>query len=100
MKTAFGEMRVMDAHAHFFSCPFFMQFVDALRQELPGDDPYGGLARRLGWELPTPDHVALGGRWVQEMDKNGLERMVLIASMPGDEESIRAAAQAVPERHQ
>lgn len=98
MNTVFGEARVMDAHAHFFSYPFFMQFVEALRQELPGDDPYGGLARRLGWELPTPDHVALGRRWVQEMDKHGLERMVLIASMPGDEESLLAAARAFPGR--
>ena len=98
MNTELGEMRVMDAHAHFFSHPFFMQFVEALRQELPGDDQYGGLARRLGWELPTPDHAALGRRWVQEMDKHSLERMVLIASMPGDEESILAAARAFPER--
>src|SRR5574342_667368 len=98
MQTAFGEMRVLDAHAHFFSHPFFSQFVEALRRELPAEDPYGGLARRLGWELPTPDHVALGRRWVQEMDKHGLERMALIASMPGDEESILAAARAFPER--
>jgi uncharacterized protein len=98
VNTVFGEARVMDAHAHFFSYPFFMQFVEALRQDLPGDDAYGGLARRLGWELPTPDHVALGRRWVQEMDKHGLERMVLIASMPGDEESILAAAHAFPGR--
>jgi uncharacterized protein len=98
MKTELGEMRVMDAHAHFFSYPFFLQFVEALRQQLPGDDPYGGLARRLGWELPTADAVALGSRWVQEMDKHGLERMVLIASMPEDEGSILAAARAFPER--
>jgi hypothetical protein len=98
MKTDLGEMRVMDAHAHFFSYPFFLQFVDALRQQLPGDDPYGGLARRLGWELPAPDPVALGRRWVQEMDKHGLDRMVLIASMPEDEESILAAARAFPDR--
>jgi uncharacterized protein len=98
MQTEFGELRVLDAHAHFFSHPFFMQFVDALRQELAGDDPYGALAGRLGWELPTPDHAALGRRWVQEMDRHGLERMVLIASMPGDEESILAAGCAFPER--
>lgn len=98
MRTELGEMRVIDAHAHFFSYPFFMQFVEALRQGLPRDDPYRGLAERLGWELPTPDHTALGRRWIQEMDKHGLDRMVLIASLPGDEDSILAAVRAFPQR--
>ncbi len=98
MKTELGEMRVIDAHAHFFSHPFFMQFVEALRRELGGDDPYRALAGRLGWELPTPDHAALAKRWVLEMDKHGLDRMVLIASVPGDENSIQAALHAFPQR--
>ncbi|MBI2562426.1 MAG: amidohydrolase family protein [candidate division NC10 bacterium] len=98
MRTELGEMRVIDAHAHFFSYPFFMQFVEALRQGLPRDDPYRGVAERLGWELPTPDHTALGRRWIQEMDKHGLDRMVLIASLPGDEDSILAAVRTFPQR--
>ena len=98
MKTDLGEMRVIDAHAHFFSQPFFRQFVEALRKELSGDDPYRGLADRLGWELPTADHAALGKRWVEEMDRHGLDRMVLIASLPGDEDSILAGMQAHPHR--
>lgn len=98
MKTEFGEMRVIDGHAHFFSQPFFVQFVEALRKELPSDDPYQGLADRLGWELPTPNHAALGKRWVEEMDKHGLDRMVLIASLPGDEDSILAGMHAYPHR--
>jgi uncharacterized protein len=98
MNTEWGEVPVLDAHAHFFSQPFFMQFVQALRATLPTDDPYAGLATRLGWELPTSDHVALGKRWVQEMDRHGVDRMVLIASLPDDEESILKAARACPER--
>ncbi len=98
MKSDWGDVRVLDAHAHFFSHRFFMQFVDALRAELPAGDAYAGLARRLGWELPSPDPVVLGQRWIQEMDAHGVDRMVLIASVPGDEESILAAARAFPER--
>ena len=98
MKTELGEMRVLDAHAHFFSRPFFMQFVEALGKKLPSDDPYRGLAERLGWELPTPDHAALAKRWTEEMDRHGLDRMVLIASLPGDEESILAATRVYPQR--
>jgi hypothetical protein len=98
MKTELGEMRVIDAHAHFFSHPFFMQFVEVLKKDLPRDDPYRRLGDQLGWELPTPDHAGLGKRWVEEMDKHGLDRMVLIASLPGDEGSILAAARAFPQR--
>lgn len=98
MRTELGDMRVIDAHAHFFSRPFFMQFVEALGDELPSDDPYRGLGARLGWELPIADHAALGARWVQEMDRHGLDRMVLIASLPGDEDSVLAAARAHPQR--
>jgi predicted TIM-barrel fold metal-dependent hydrolase len=98
MKTEWGEVSVLDAHAHFFSQPFFMQFVQALGGTLPMDYPYSALGQRLGWELPTSDHVALGKRWVQEMDAHGVERMVLIASLPGDEESILTAAQEFPLR--
>jgi hypothetical protein len=75
-----------------------MQFVEALKKELPSEDPYRGLADRLGWELPTPDHAALGKRWVEEMDRHSLDRMVLIASLPGDEDSILAAMHASPHR--
>jgi hypothetical protein len=64
MNTEWGEVQVLDAHANFVSQPFFMQFVQALRGTLPVDDPYTALAQRLGWELPTSDHVALGRRWV------------------------------------
>ncbi len=98
MKTDLGDVRVLDAHAHFFSHHFFMQFVEPLRQEMPPADPYCGLAQRLGWELPPPDPLALGKRWIQAMDTHGVDRMVLIASVPGDEESILAAARALPER--
>lgn len=98
MKTELGEMRVIDAHAHFFSQPFFLQFVEPLKKDLPSDDPYRGLADHLGWELPTSDHAALGKRWVGEMDRHGLDRMVLIASLPGDEDSILAAVHAYPHR--
>jgi hypothetical protein len=98
MKTALGELQVLDAHAHFFSQPFFLQFVRALQGDLPAEDSYAGLSRRLGWELPTSDHAALGKRWVDEMNRHEVDRMVLIASMPGDEESILAAVRAFPQR--
>src|SRR6266540_510216 len=67
-----------DAHCHFFSTPFFA--------------PLGGDAAiaRLGWEAPgTADQ--LSDRWVAELDRAGVSRAALIASVPGDAGSVAAA---------
>lgn len=98
MQTPFGEIAVIDAHAHFFSHRFFA----ALAGELP-DPPseaelVPALQGRLPWEFPEADPVHLGKRWVAEMDRHGISRMVLIASVPGDEDSVAAAARAFPGR--
>jgi predicted TIM-barrel fold metal-dependent hydrolase len=98
MQGPFGELRVLDAHAHFFSAPFFRQLAAAAEPARAPDEAYRVLERRLGWELPAADPVALGRRWVDEMDRHGVERMVLIGSLPGDEDSIAVAAAAFPER--
>ncbi len=98
MNTELGEMAVLDAHAHLFSQPFFMQLVEALGKALPAENGYQALADRLGWELPVADAAALAKRWVEEMNTHGVERMVLISSVPGDEESIITAMHAAPNR--
>jgi predicted TIM-barrel fold metal-dependent hydrolase len=98
MRTDLGELRVLDAHAHFFSFRFFQTLVDALRDQLPAQDRYASLGKRLGWELPSVDAAKLGERWVAEMDRWGIGQMVLMASIPGDEEAVAAAAKAHPTR--
>ena len=98
MQSPFGDIRLLDAHAHFFSVPFFRQLATAAEPTRAPDEAYQALGERIGWELPPPDPVALGRRWVDEMDRHGVERMVLIASLPGDEDSISAAVAAFPNR--
>jgi len=67
-----------DAHCHFFSTPFF--------NTLGGDAAISALA----WDPPgTAD--ALADRWVAELDHSGVSRAVLIASIPGDAESVGEA---------
>src|SRR5436190_22103718 len=67
-----------DAHCHFFSTPFFAA--------LGGD---AALAK-LGWDAPgTAD--ALADRWAAELDRHGVGRAALIASVPGDSASVAAA---------
>ena len=67
-----------DTHCHFFSTPFFAA--------LGGDRAI----RSLGWDPPdTAD--ALADRWVAELDRAGVSRATLIASIPGDAASVGAA---------
>jgi uncharacterized protein len=55
------------------------------------------LYRELQWDDPgTPE--ALADRWVQELDASGVQRAVLIASVPGDEVSVAAASARHPSR--
>ena len=51
----------------------------------------------LGWEPPGPPD-ALADRWVAELDKHHVARAALIASIPGDEESVAAAIARHPSR--
>jgi predicted TIM-barrel fold metal-dependent hydrolase len=85
-----------DAHCHFFSTPFFA----ALGRPLPGAAdraPHEMALTRLGWDAPGTAE-ALADRWVQELDRAGVARAALIASVPGDSGSVAAAVMRHPRR--
>ncbi len=86
---------VNDAHVHFFSTRFFAALA-RLRQG-GGPPPYPDLVRELGWDDPGSDE-ALADRWVEELDRHGVNRAALIASVPGDEVSVAAAVARHPAR--
>ena len=68
-----------DAHIHFFS-PGFFAGLGADQKTITA----------LGWE--HPDSVeALAARWVTALDTHGVERAALIASLPGDVDSVAKA---------
>jgi predicted TIM-barrel fold metal-dependent hydrolase len=76
---------ICDAHVHFFSPRFF--------QLLGAPDALA----RSGWQDPvSPD--ALADRWVSELDKHGVARAAIIASLPDDEMSVAAAVARNPSR--
>ncbi|MGH9461691.1 MAG: amidohydrolase family protein [Vicinamibacteria bacterium] len=62
------------------------------------EEALDALRDRLPFELPDAEPVNLARRWVAELDRHGVSRIVLIASVPGDEESVAAAARAYPDR--
>jgi uncharacterized protein len=98
MQTPFGDLEVVDAHAHFFSRKFFLTLASSLRDPPPPAEAMSVLGRMLPFELPPEDPRELAARWVSELDRHGVRRSVLIASVPGDEESVTAAVRAHPER--
>jgi uncharacterized protein len=87
---------VHDSHCHFFSS----RFLELLTQDHPkitGDNRAQVVADLLGWEAPgTAD--ALADRWGGELDRHGVSRCALIASIPGDEASVAAAVARHPAR--
>jgi len=98
MKTRYGELRVVDAHAHFFSFPFFAALGASLPDPPSEEDLFQRLGERVPFEFPSKDPEELAARWVEELDRHDVARAVLIASVPGDEESVAAASRAFPER--
>ena len=92
METPWGALAVSDAHVHFFSHRFFAALADQKKTSVDS------LAPLLGWQLPSEDPEHLAAAWVQELDRQGVSRASLIASVPGDQESVMAAVRAFPQR--
>lgn len=91
--TPWGELPVNDAHIHFFSHSFYAGLAQARKLDTPE-----ALAPLLDWEIPGADANALASTWVQELDRSGVDRASLIASVHGDEATVAAAVAAYPNR--
>src|SRR5687768_18457736 len=82
-----------DCHCHFFSSQFFA----TLARQRGRADSVADLCRELQWDDPgQPEDLA--DRWVRELDAHGVHRAAIIASVPGDEDSVAAAAARHPGR--
>lgn len=92
MNTPWGELAVADAHVHFFSRRFFESLAG------PAGKSVEELGEALAWNLPPEDPAALGHAWAAELDRKGVAQAALIASFPGDEDSVASAAAAEPGR--
>jgi predicted TIM-barrel fold metal-dependent hydrolase len=77
---------ICDAHVHFFS-PGFFAGLGANRDAIT----------KLGWEFPDSTE-ALAVRWIEELDKHSVERAALMASLPGDADSVAKAVALNPSR--
>jgi uncharacterized protein len=86
-------MKVCDAHCHFFSPRFFT----AIYTRQSGREALEELREKLGWDIDdNPEDLAR--RWARELDRNEVSRAALIASVPGDAESVAEALAVIPDR--
>ena len=93
MHTQWGDIGVQDAHAHLFSRSFF----EALGRQ-KGTTDIDAMVASLGWEPPPVSNEELAAIWVRELDRHGVSKSVLMASVPGDESSAGDVVRAFPER--
>jgi len=77
---------ICDAHVHFFSPGFFAAL---------GATPEA--VKNIGWDDPGSTE-ALAERWVLELDRHGVNKAALIASLPGDADSVAKAVALHPSR--
>lgn len=77
---------ICDAHVHFFS-PGFFAALGANRQAITD----------LGWAFPDSTE-ALTVQWLSELDRHGVDRAALMASLPGDADSVAKAVALHPSR--
>ena len=84
---------ICDVHCHFFS----RRFIEILTRDTPSASDDADAFDVLGWDHPqSPESLA--DRWVSELDRHGVSRAALIASVPGDEASVTTAVARHPAR--
>ena len=100
MQTHWGELAVNDAHIHFFSHDFFSALAAQKQGPSPGKSQAAveAVTGILGWEAPPPNPQDLAEVWARELDRHGVSRAALMASLPGDEPSVAAAVARFPQR--
>ena len=92
-ESPWGPIVVADAHVHFFSHRFF----EILAAQKPGLS-LKEMQAKLGWVFPPPEAETLAETWARDLDRHGVNRAALIASAPGDHESVIAAVRSHPDR--
>ena len=98
MQSPWGEIGIADAHVHFFSHGFFSALAAQVSARGGVPATVESIANTLGWQAPSREPEALASVWIAELDRRGVQRAALIASVPGDEASVAAAVHSHPDR--
>jgi hypothetical protein len=91
-------MGVIDFHMHLFSRAYF----EALASQSPlagtVEDKLAAVAGKTGLELPPADVAEHTARWLQQMERHGVEHLCAFASAPEEIPSLSQARQAAKGR--
>ncbi len=101
-------MIIHDSHIHFLSPGFFATLAQQRGPAAaePASAEHGGpglqsrptsIAASIGWDDPVSP-AALADRWVDELDRHGVTRAALMATLPGDALSVAQALDRHPDR--
>lgn len=93
-----GLFKIFDSHVHFYSNAFFRFLAKQKPNRADINTELRNIATKGHIEIPGEDPVQLAKRWIDAIDKWKIERLILIGSMPGDEDSVVKAVQAYPTR--
>ena len=93
-----GLYKIFDAHVHFYSNSYFKFLVRQKPNRADINTELRNLASRGHIEIPGEDPIQLAKRWIEIIDKWKLERLMLISSIPGDEDAVVKAVNAYPAR--
>jgi predicted TIM-barrel fold metal-dependent hydrolase len=94
MHTPWGDLRIADAHVHFFSHRFYTLLAAQKGSAATAES----LCAALDWQTPPSDPAELARLWAAELDRHHVHQAALIASLPGDHSSVAAAVHAFPQR--
>jgi uncharacterized protein len=89
---------IFDAHTHLFSRQFFAGFYKQKHGTFASETQLKEMIEPFGLELPPAEPEEHAARWVREMDKHGIDRMVMFTSLPGEQTAVAAAVKAFPQR--
>lgn len=85
-------MQIHDAHTHFFSRAFFETLAKVSPRDEAPDVLIDEVVGKAGLELPSADTAEHTRRWLAEMDRAGVQRMVTFASLPPEAPVVAEAA--------
>ena len=81
---------ICDAHTHFFSKTFFELLLAEASEasKEPIDALQGRVRQRAEIEIPDESPKGHAERWMRELSRNGVERAVTFASLPGEADAV------------
>jgi len=88
------NFNVIDAHTHFFSKAFFDGLLSQVKSPTDEIGAISKMREKAGIEIPSANVAEHTQRWVDEMKKHQISKMVTFASLPQEALTVAQAVKA------